>query len=387
MDPLSNFHRFCFTKYWEFRETNFTRYSGYRDLVEIIRNSSFEFKKRGKSFEGRDIYSFSFGHGKTRVLLWTQMHGDESTATGAILDILKMLSNPKDPYKDILQEINSNLSLCFVPMLNPDGAERWQRRNSIGIDLNRDARLLASPESKILDSLFNSFKPDYCFNLHDQSGVYTAGLAEIPATISLLAPPYDKSRGTEKKRLKAIAGVNQLYKLLSNYIPNAIGKWEDEYEPRAFGEHFQSKGAATILIESGAFPNDPERNMARRLNFTALLYAFASLARNQFDTFKPKVYENIPENKKRLYDLLLLNTALTINKKIIYCDLALMRKEKKLKGRIAKYWTLEQLGDLNDTQSYIGAKTLYHIKARVDENNILHFKDQDLEITLPFNIE
>ena len=34
----------------------------------------------------------------------------------------------------------------MVPMLNPDGAERFQRRNAQGIDINRDALLLQSPE-------------------------------------------------------------------------------------------------------------------------------------------------------------------------------------------------------------------------------------------------
>ena len=36
-----------------------------------------------------------------------------------------------------------NLTIHVVPMLNPDGAERYQRRNVQDIDINRDARAAA----------------------------------------------------------------------------------------------------------------------------------------------------------------------------------------------------------------------------------------------------
>ena len=42
----------------------------------------------GRSLEGRAIEHVWFGTGATHVLLWSQMHGDEPTATCALLDVL-----------------------------------------------------------------------------------------------------------------------------------------------------------------------------------------------------------------------------------------------------------------------------------------------------------
>src|SRR6187431_2522666 len=43
----------------------------------------------GTSVEGRSINHVSLGRGPFRVLLWSQMHGDEPTATVALLDLLE----------------------------------------------------------------------------------------------------------------------------------------------------------------------------------------------------------------------------------------------------------------------------------------------------------
>ena len=69
------------------------------------------------------------------------MHGDEPTATQAIFDIFNLLiSNDfTKEKKDILKHV----TLHFLPMLNPDGAENFARRNALGIDINRDALAIA----------------------------------------------------------------------------------------------------------------------------------------------------------------------------------------------------------------------------------------------------
>ena len=47
-----------------------------------------------------------------------------------------------------MQRILSSLTLYIVPMLNPDGAARFQRRNAQQIDVNRDALSLQTPEGR-----------------------------------------------------------------------------------------------------------------------------------------------------------------------------------------------------------------------------------------------
>src|SRR5690606_11304713 len=52
----------------------------------------------GRSAEGRPLYLVRFGSGPTTVLLWSQMHGDESTATMALADIFNLFArNPAAP--------------------------------------------------------------------------------------------------------------------------------------------------------------------------------------------------------------------------------------------------------------------------------------------------
>ena len=64
------------------------------------------------------------------------MHGDEPSATPALLDLADtLLASDAPEHRAILE----GLTLLMVPMLNPDGAERYARRNAQAIDINRDA--------------------------------------------------------------------------------------------------------------------------------------------------------------------------------------------------------------------------------------------------------
>lgn len=72
-------------------------------------------------------------------MLWSQMHGNESTATMALFDLFNFLEGKGDQYDTFRQLLNSQLRLKFIPMLNPDGADVFKRRNALDIDLNRDA--------------------------------------------------------------------------------------------------------------------------------------------------------------------------------------------------------------------------------------------------------
>ena len=118
-----------------------------RVLQSLVRENSI--KQLGISVEGRPINSITLGSGPVRILLWSQMHGNESTATRAMLDILQFMIESKE-LTAIRQNILTRLTICLVPMLNPDGTVLFQRRNGLNIDINRDARTFESPESQIL---------------------------------------------------------------------------------------------------------------------------------------------------------------------------------------------------------------------------------------------
>ena len=60
------------------------------------------------------------------------MHGDEPTATCALADILSYLVATRA--EPATQQLLSRLTLLVLPMLNPDGAIRNDRRNAQGIN-------------------------------------------------------------------------------------------------------------------------------------------------------------------------------------------------------------------------------------------------------------
>ena len=132
----------------------------------------------GQSVLGKPIYKITIGTGKTKTLMWSQMHGNESTTTKALFDFINYIQS------DEAVSILENFTFCLLPMLNPDGAELYTRENASRIDLNRDAQNLTQPESKLLRKTFEEFQPDFCYNLHDQRTICGAGGDGNPATVS-----------------------------------------------------------------------------------------------------------------------------------------------------------------------------------------------------------
>jgi hypothetical protein len=327
------------------------------DIVRILDSLKtdplFEVKKVGESFQNRDIFLIKAGSGKTKVLLWSQMHGDESTATMAMMDIFKYLADSTSG--DLAREdILKNTTLYFIPMLNPDGAEVYKRRNALDIDLNRDAVSLQSPESRILKSVRDSLKPDFGFNLHDQNTRYTAGKTSKPATISFLAPPYDYAKSENEVRTRAMKLIVFTNRLLQHYIPGQVAKYSDEHEPRAFGDNIQKWGTSTILVESGGYKNDTEKQYIRKLNFVALLNAMQSIAQQSYTAEKTADYYKIPENERYLFDLLIRNAETEREGKPYRLDIGIDRLEVNVAPYNSFFYrsSIEEIGDMSVRYGY-----------------------------------
>src|SRR5688572_23712144 len=256
----------------------------------------------GKSMMGRPIRAITFGNGPTKVLLWSQMHGDEATASMALADILAwMTASNADGIRDRLA---SSLTIVMIPMLNPDGAERFQRENAIGIDINRDARRLSTPEARALKGLHDRFKPDFGFNLHDQNARTRVGRTGPQAGIALLAPAADSARSWPPLRARARLIAAGLARDFDSQIPGRVSKYDDTFNPRAFGDLMGVWGTSTILIESGAMPNDPDKQGLRRLNAAAILRTLDAIATRAYEQFDPTDYEKLAFNTSGALDLL-----------------------------------------------------------------------------------
>ncbi len=341
-----------FENYENFKEPKLlNRRFKHKDILPLMVNRNtdiFKITKIGKSFEDREIFMLKTGRGKRKILLWSQMHGNESTATKAFFDIFNFFENPGILQKETTEIINS-CTLYFIPMLNPDGAERFQRRNAQDIDINRDALRLQSPEGHLLMKYRDIINPEFGFNLHDQDIWYSAGRTKFPATISFLAPAFDSGKTMNQSRKKSMQLIVKMTEALQNFIPHQIGRYSDDFMETAFGDNIQKKGTSTILIESGGFIGDIEKQVVRKLNFTAILQALYSVSKNNFEKKSVSDYESVPLNKKNiLFDFILKNVAITKNGKTYTADIGIRSRSLTEKD----IYEVGDIGDLSQNFAY-----------------------------------
>ncbi|WP_243406298.1 M14 family zinc carboxypeptidase [Siphonobacter curvatus] len=332
----------------------------HQDLLPLLEKvkTQFEVTEVGKSTEGRSLNLVKMGSGPTKVLLWSQMHGDEATATMAIFDLFRFFSASNDSFDTLRREILEKTTLYFVPMLNPDGAEAWTRRTALGIDMNRDALRLQTPEGRLLKQLQQTLQPAFAFNLHDQEPRYSAGKTKNLATISFLATAYNEAREVNPVRKRSMQLIVSLNRTLQTFIPNQVGRFSDEFEPRAFGDNIQKWGSSLILIESGGYANDPEKQQIRRLNYVALLSGLQAIASGSYETEAIEAYEEIPENRRSIFDLIIRNVRVLKKGKTVLTDLAINRQELAVFNRPEKWYVRGTVEEFGDCSVFFGTREL-----------------------------
>ena len=257
----------------------------------------------GKSVLGKPIYKYQIGTGKIKVLMWSQMHGNESTTTKALFDFINVLHSNNTESEKLLKAF----TFCMLPMLNPDGSKMYTRENANNIDLNRDAQNLSQPESLVLRAVFGEFQPNYCYNLHDQRTIYGVDDTGNSATVSFLAPAYNVNRDVNSVRIKAMNVIVAMNKTLQNYIPKQVGRFDDSFNLNCVGDTFQSLNVPTILFEAGHFADDYNREITRKYIFTALMSSFEYLRENDIVINENSNYLKIPQNKVVFYDFVYKN--------------------------------------------------------------------------------
>ena len=310
----------------------------------------FRMEKVGESVEGRALNLIQAGTGSFPVLLWSQMHGDEPTATAALFDVFEFLRRHRqDP---AVRDMLSSLTLYFLPMLNPDGAERFQRRNAQGIDINRDALRLQTPEGRTLKAVRDRLQPRIGFNLHNQGWRTSVGQPPKPASISLLSVAFDEARsGSEGRTLtKKICAV--IRDALEPFASGQIGRYDDEFEVRAFGDNLTLWGTPVVLIETGPWPAAEPDAALVRLNFIAIVSALDALATGAVDRARTDRYDSLPVNGSgELYVLVKNATLITgagVPPFVADIGIAATRRVREVTGRreLQLVSTIDDLGDL-----------------------------------------
>lgn len=342
-------------------------------IEKYVVDKRFAVRKVGESIEGRDISLISIGEGDVDVFLWSQMHGDESTATMAIFDVLNFLAED-DQISSKREQLLQNVRLHFLPMLNPDGAQKFQRRNALGIDINRDALRLQSPEARILKSVRDSINPAFGFNLHDQSKYTNAERTAKPATISYLAPAYNYEKEINDIRANAMKIIVHMNRIVQQYAPGQVGRYSDEFEPRAFGDNIQKWGTSAILIESGGHYDDPEKQFIRKLNYISILSSIFIIGNDTYQDLPLSEYEAIPKNDRKLFDLKIENLTYNLKGKDYLLDIGINRSEidNATHTNFYQTGTVVEVGDLS---TYYGYETIDATGLRFEQGKVKEGKD------------
>ncbi|WP_375559242.1 M14 family zinc carboxypeptidase [Bernardetia sp. OM2101] len=333
----------------------------FNELLEDVikkQNSNFTKNKLGESAQKRPIYHLTFGNGKTPVLLWSQMHGNEPTATMALLDIFHFLENPfTEEDKKLVEILKGHFTLHFVPVLNPDGTALFTRRTAQGIDMNRDFVERQTPEANLLIDLAAKIQPLFSFNLHDQRSKYSVGKTPVPTTLAFLAPAFDKETTIKKegmRRLEAMQVISLMVEGLEEELGGKMAKFDDEFEVRAFGDGFQKLGYGTILIESGHYPNDWEKQEVRKYNYVSILNGLLSIANDLHKDKSIEAYEKLPLNGTQFYDVILRNVEIEYPQFVKFrADIAFER-HSKFDTKEHQYLFKSQIVDMGDLSTFYG---------------------------------
>ena len=306
----------------DYKETSiFGRYITLEHVEPLLLKHNHEII--GQSVLGKPIYKVQIGTGKIKILIWSQMHGNESTTTKALFDFMNLLHSDCVLSKKLLQEV----TFCILPMLNPDGAKVYTRENANGIDLNRDAQNLSQPESIVLRKTFDAFQPDYCYNLHDQRTIFGVGQTANPATVSFLAPAFNENREVNEARIKSMNVIVAMNTTLQQFIPNQVGRFDDSFNINCVGDAFQYLNVPTILFEAGHYPKDYEREITRKYIFIALLAGMQFFSENDIVLNKNEDYLKIPQNKIVFYDFVYKNVKINYDNKEKIINFAAQYKE------------------------------------------------------------
>lgn len=322
------------------------RHKDLKKYLDSLKKLGLKADEVGRSYANREIYQLEFGKGPLKIFMWSQMHGDEPTATSGLIDMFTILQKNHD--KEWVKNIEKTLTIRAVPMVNPDGAEMYQRRNLQGIDINRDAVNLQTPEAQLLKKLRDDWNPAIGFNLHNQNPLTTAGRTNKQAAISLLVVYGDAAKTASEGHERNKRVTAAIMAALQNYIPGHIARYSDEYTAAAFGDNFSGWGTPVILIETGGLHGKDEMFLVK-MNFIAFMTALKSLADGSERPLSPVNYELLPNNSSgRLFYFIFRNANVidqTSPNDILIADIGINVDRRR--AELTAPTVVRQIGDLS----------------------------------------
>jgi hypothetical protein len=154
-------------------QCNYTEPTNYEELSTYVKqldaqSPHLEVEVIGKSVERRNLYALKFSSAtfgndpnKLKVLIFAQQHGNEQSGKEGALLLAGELLKPENQY------LFEHIDFAIIPQVNPDGAEKNQRRNGHDADLNRNHLILEEPEVIALHNFFDKYLFDVNMDVHE----------------------------------------------------------------------------------------------------------------------------------------------------------------------------------------------------------------------------
>lgn len=152
---------------------NYEKLTSYEELVDFLyqavkESDILEIELPGRSIAGRNIFALKFSNSefgeddtKLKILILAQQHGNEQSGKEGALLLIKELLKDENTY------LFDKIDFILIPLVNPDGAEKNQRRNGNGMDLNRNHLILTEPETIALHNLFDKYLFEVTMDVHE----------------------------------------------------------------------------------------------------------------------------------------------------------------------------------------------------------------------------
>ena len=179
-----------------------------------------------------------------------------------------------------------------------------------------------------------------------------------------------------------------IYLILSEFIPGHIAKYQDDFEPRAFGDTFAKSMTSVILIESGGWHNDREKLFIRKLNFISLLTSFKCIAEESYRDELIETYLSIPENEKLMMDFIIRKVTVVRDENEYILDIGINYEEINI-DRNRNFYYQGKIDDIGDLSIYSGYKELNAegLTLELGKTSDKEFKSFDeLKDLNPFNL-
>jgi hypothetical protein len=163
---------------------------------------------------------------------------------------------------------------------------------------------------------------------------------------------FDEARsGSEGRTLtKKVCAV--IRDALEPFASGQIGRYDDEFEVRAFGDNLTLWGTPVVLIETGPWPSIEPDPALVKLNFVAIVSALDALATGAVHRAKPERYESLPMNESgELYVIVKNGTVISgggVPPYMADIGIAASRRIRDVNGKrdLQLATTIDDMGDL-----------------------------------------